>query len=278
MVFSGGVRVTAGVLIVGLATRAFGDPVTITTVFSDDFQTNTLSANPGIPVIGEPWQVLESSPIGIQVVDDPRDPLGLDRFLRFGGFRNTALAPFSPDGREQVAAAQDMTVRFEYSPFPGGSRWHHFDIASYDALTGQPAWWIRIGGAEVQELGTAFEVHYLHPEGVFIDTGLDVAAEGWQTIAIAADFAAETVDLRVGENAVWELPLFACPSEVVGVEFGSYGLALGSGDINNLSVYTGQLEASEESPAATPEVATGVLLLMGGLTLAGAWLLRRKAG
>lgn len=256
------------VLVATLATIAYGGQITI---FWDDFENHVPGSNPGDPPIGEPWQIAEADPDGIDVRPDGLDPPS--HVLYFGRYRNTALAPFSALDRQRIALERNATIRFDYFGFTGRPRYsQYFDVGAYDPVSGVPAFVIRISPQENPGSGRLHDVHYLDPAGGLVDTDLDVVADSIQPITITADLANETFHLGV-EGGSASLPLFSCPSELAGVEFANYGVAMGSGTIDNLSVTVTQFE---EGPGV-PEVATLWMAVAGLLALLGAWAATRYA-
>ena len=252
------------------------------TIFQDDFESQHFpwpERNPGVPPIGEPWQISEVASDGIAVQGGLPYLDGLA--LRFGRYRNVAVAPFSVEHRQLIAAAQTVSVSFDYAGYSdeSGPYSHYFDVAGYDPVSGEAAFFVRF--APQQNLGSdgVHDVFYLDPQSGLVNSGLDFTVYPFgevQPITIVADFAAETYDLGVGGGST-TLPMFVCPNEIAGVEFANYGIAIGSGAIDNLDVTVPDASAGLEATTRVPEIATILLLLIGALTLACARLLRRKA-
>ena len=102
---------------------------------------------------------------------------------------------------------------------------------------------------------------------------MDVAADATQSVAITANFFSEIYELNVEGNTA-TLPMFRCPSTIVDVQFASYGVFMGSGSIDDVSVIVD--EPATALQMAVPELATVALLAGGGLILACFWFARRK--
>jgi len=267
-------------LVVALSALTYGAQIQ---VFWDDFESYPAGDNPGVPPIGEPWQITEPATDGIQVWPNPAGQESLA--MRFGRYRNVVVAPFSALDRQQIASAQTLTMSFDYTGFaePASPYTHYFDVAAYDPISGSEAFFVRFSPEENPGSGGLHDVLYLDPAGGLADSGLDVAAGNdgvIQPITIVADFAAETYQLDVGGNSA-TLPMFFCPDEVAGVEFSNYAMAMGTGIlanpsvIDNLSVTVPEPEPKRESTQRVPEIATVLLLLIGAITLSCFRLLRR---
>jgi len=259
-------------LIVSLGALTYAE----VTIFEDDFEHYTSGDNPGVPIVGEPWQIEEVEADGIQATSVPFNSSELA--MRFGRYRNVALAPFSTEHQDLIALTKSVTIDFDYTGYRDGPYSQYFDIASYDPASGAPAFVVRFSPKESETSSRLHDVLYLDPVGGLLDSGLDIVAspEIVQPITILVDLTAETYDLDVAGNST-TLPMFVCPNEIAGVEFANYRVASGSGAIDNLAV-TVPDPAGEELEAAShvPEAATILLLLIGAFTLACARLLKRK--
>ena len=254
----------AALVIGALGGTAEAGPVTI---FWDDFESYALGSNPNSPPIGEPWQVSEVVPDGIDVALDMADPN--NNVLWFGPYRNTAVAPFSAVDRQRIALAQNLTVSFDYYGISSGGYSNYFDVGGYDGLSGDPAFLIRIAPQENAAGSGLHNVQYLDPAGGLVDSGVDVATDHTQSVTIAADFASETYELDV-EGSSATLPMFRCPSDTHDVRFANYGVAMGSGSLDNLSVTVMEPEAGAD--AQVPELSPIWLLVAGGLFCGCVWI------
>ncbi len=253
------------VSIVIFGTLAHGELVTI---FLDDFEAYDLGTDPSVPPVGEPWQITQTDDEDLLVQD-----WGASSVLAFGLHRSTALAPFSAVDRQRVAGAQNVALSFDFFGQTGfGGRLPYFDIGLLDAQSGDPALMIRIKPEPSLTEAGMYDVFFLDPTEGLIDSGLNIEGDIFQSITITADLADEAFVLDIGGNSQ-TLPMFFCPEDIVGVEFAVYGMATGSGMIDNLSVTTDDGKGNE---SGVPELSTGWLLLVAGFTFASAWLLRKK--
>ena len=259
------ISLKAAALIVAFGTLAYAGQVTI---FLDDFEDDVTGGNPNPPPIGEPWHISEVVGSGINVEAGVSDPL--NNVLRFGPYRNMAVAPFSPIDVQRLRTLQNATVSFDYYGLSSSEYGHFFDIGGFDGISDNPAFMIRI---DPQKILGFHDLYYLDPGGGLVDSGLDVAANTIQSISISIDFAADNYQLDVEGNSTALLPLLACPSDIHGIQFSNYGVAMGSGSIDNLSV---TLTAPENPEVLNPEPAAIVLLAIGALCAMFLWFLGSK--
>ncbi len=258
-------------LMVAIGTLACAGP---TTIFWDDFEDDVTGGNPNAPPIGEPWQISEVAKDGINVGVDMSDPL--DNVLWFGRNRNMAVAPFSAIDVQRLQTFQNATVSFDYYGFFSGEYGHFFDVGGFDGISDNPAFLIRI---DPRKDAGHHDLYYLDPGGGLVDSGLDVGANAGQTITIALDFAAENYVLDVEGNFTAPLPLLPCPSDMHGVQFSNYGVAMASGSIDNMMVTVEEPEGLGAWVAENPEPSTIALLAMAALYGAFLWSFRsKKAG
>ncbi len=258
----------AVLLVIVLGAIAYGGQIT---VFQDDFEGQPLGSDPDLPPVGEPWQVSEFDPWGVSIAPDRLAPSNSVLFFR--DYRNIVLAPFAPEDRERITLSQNFAVSFDYTGFPPAGYGHFFDVSAPASAGSDPAFLIRFASQPNADSPWLHDVQYLDPIDGLIDTGLDVIGGTMQPISITADLAAETFQLDVGGEST-TLPLFACPNEIMGVEFANYNIAMGSGSIDNFGV---SVSAAEEAEARnTPEAASAVLLIVGGLVLVCAWMFKRS--
>jgi len=254
-------------LLVGLlAVIASGDPITI---FWDDFNSYTPGTNPGTPPIGQPWQIVEVAADSIQVLTDP---LGAsNRLLSLGRYRNTAILPFSAANQTAIQQAGQATLGFQYRGIANASGYScFFDVGGYAG--NDPAFFLRIQPEEVPGSGGLHDVFYLQPGGGLADTGLNISTTGSQAVSVAADFVNRAYQVTI-EGLSATLPMYICPSSISEVRFADYGVAMGSGLVDNVGVTIPGLGGdSEGAGAANPEPASLIMLLTGALALAGAWL------
>jgi len=258
----------AAALIVAIGTIACAAPVTI---FWDDFEDDTTGGNPNAPPIGEPWQISEVAQDGINVGVDRSDPLG--NVLRFGRYRNIAVAPFSAIDVQRLQTFQNATVSFDYYGLSTGDFGHFFDVGGFDGISDNPAFLIRIDPRK--DLGQ-HDLYYLAPGGGLVDSGLDVGANADQAITVALDFATENYVIDVEGNSTAPLPLLLCPSDMHGVQFSNYGVAMASGSIDNVMVTVAEPEGLGAWVAENPEPSTIALLAMAALYGAFLWFFREK--
>ncbi|MBN2473446.1 MAG: hypothetical protein JXB62_02470 [Pirellulales bacterium] len=260
------------VLIVVFSALTYGAQIPI---YLDDFENCAPGTNPTLPAVGEPWQISEPDPGGIGVLMDPLTANNLT--MGFFHYRNIAVAPFSAENRQRLALAGNATIRFDYTGFTSYGYSHYFDVGAYDPVSGDPAFLVRFAPQASPFLPGMHDVHYLDPMAGLVDTGLDVTVNAVQPISILADFTAGTYQLDVAGVSTTALPMFVCPNEIAGVEFANYGVAMGSGAIDNLSITVTEPDGDAGPGTQVPEIATLLLLIVGAGTLACARVLRRKA-
>ena len=265
------ISLKAVALIVAIGTLACANPISI---FWDDFEDDATKGNPNAPPIGEPWQISEVTNDGINVGVDMSDPS--NNVLWFGRNRNTAVAPFSAIDIQRLQTAQNATVSFDYYGLSYGAYGHFFDIGGFDGINDNPAFLIRIDPQE--DLGF-HDLYYLDPDNGLVDSGLDVGANAVQTITISIDFATENYLVDVEGSSTAPLPLLLCPSDIHGVQFSNYGVAMASGSIDNVWATVTEPDGAEALALASPEPGTVVLLAMAALYAAFLWFLGpKKAG
>ena len=247
-------------LIVALGTIAQAASIPI---FQDNFDAYPPGSDPGMPTTGEPWHISEIAPESIAVDD-------LNRLL-FGRYRNTAVAPFSAAARQLIRQHRNLSVTFDYLGYNGeGNISQYFDIAGYDPAGGDPAFFLRFSPQENPNSSGLHDVLYLDPAGRLLDSNVDIEiGDSPQNISIIADFDSQTYEFDVAGTSA-TLPMFFAPDEIVGVEFANYGVAAGSGSIDNLEATVTATRAS----SSIPEVATLWMVLAGLLALAGVWAAR----
>ncbi len=248
-------------LIVAIGTIANAASIPI---FTDDFEAYPPESNPDVPPVGEPWVITEVDPQGIGVDDNQR--------LMFGRYRNTAVAPFSAAARQLLRQNGNLSVSFDYLGYRGSDGLaQYFDVAGYDPLSGDPAFFLRFNPQSNPGGKGLHDVLYLDPSGSLLDSNVDIGVDGGtvQSVSIFADFAAETFELDIEGNLA-TLPMFIAPDEIVGVEFANYGVAGGSGSLDNL-----QVTVSDGEGSPIPEVATIWMTIAGLLSLVGVWAARR---
>jgi len=257
-------------IVAGLAAIGYGGQVTI---FSDNFEGYSTGSNPGTPTVGLPWQVSEIAPEGIGIDDDPS---GQGNALWLNSYRNEVVAPFSAGDQLLISQEKNLGVSFTYWGAGMNGYSHYFDVSSLDPASGDPAFFIRFSPQENAGFAGLHDVQYLDPVQGLIDSGLDIATETAQSVSITADFNDETYLLDIGGSSK-TLPMFVCPSSVQDVRFANYGVAMGSGSLDDVHVSVGEEVQASASVAPIPEPSSLLLLLAGPLFLVFARSLRRRA-
>ena len=253
-----------------------GPPVRggVITVFSDNFQAQTLGASPGSPVVGMPWQVTAPVATGAIVAADPWTTG--NRMLQFGLDYNTATAPLTAAGQTAVASNGNATLNFAFHGSISNGWVSSFDAGLY-APDGSIAALIRIQPQTTGGTANIHSIYYLSPTSGLTNSGLTIAGDSWQNVSLAANLAGNSAQLTVGSNTE-SLPLYTCPSMLASAEFASYAMGsggiLGSGAIENVTI-TSQGIAPFGDQA--PEPGTIVLLLVGVCLGGVAWMWKHRA-
>jgi hypothetical protein len=245
------------------------------TVFSDNFQTDSVGASPGTPSIGLPWQVTQPVANGAIIMADPWTTG--NHMLQFGPDYDTALAPLTAAGQAAVAINGNATLNFSFHGSISSGWVSSFDAGIY-APNGSIATLIRIEPQTTGGTANIHSIYYLSPSSGLIDSGLTIAGDSWQNVSLTANVAGDSAQLTVGSNTE-TLPLYTCPSMLADAEFTSYamgggGSILGSGAIENVTVTSQGIAAYDESTA--PEPGTMVLLIAGACTGGLVWFLKRR--
>ncbi len=252
-------------VVVALAAIAYGGQVTI---FEDDFQRYGPGIDPGEPPIGEPWQISETAEDSVAVAVDRNDDQ--NHVLEFGRHRNLAVVPFSAFDRQRMETFGNVSIGFDYFGMSKDGFSNYFDVAGYDPVSGDPAFFFRFDAPEIADSGGLHDVYYLDPIDGLTPAGISVRADATQAVSIALDFTAETYVLDVEGDAA-TLPMFVCPSDIADVQFSNYGVEMGSGAIDNVSVGVTQPDGALQ--AEVPEVGAVWLLAVGALVGAFTWLM-----
>ena len=258
-------------IVAGLAAIGYGGQITI---FSDNFDGYLTGSNPGGPAVGMPWQISEAAPEGIAIDGDLS---GTDNALWFNNYRNEAVAPFSVANQSLISQEKNFNVSFTYWGASTNGYSHYFDISALDPTSGAPAFFIRFSPQQNAGSAGLHDVQYLDPVGGLIDSGLDISTDIPQSVSITVDFISETYLLDISGSAV-ELPMFIGPSTVHGVSFANYGVALGSGSLDDLHVSVGTEDLAPANMTANPEPSSLILLAAGALFLLFARTIRRRVG
>ena len=254
------------IMMAALGAIALGGQVTI---FEDDFNAYTSGDDPGVPLVGEPWQINEVASDGISIVADEDDPENY--LLAFGVYRNSAIVPISTSDQELIKTAHNATMSFDYRGYLADGFSHYFDIGGYDAVTGDSAFFLRFAPQESLDGEGLHDVLYRDPDAPeLVDTGLNVSSLIEQRISIEADFLGKTYLLDIGgETATF--PMFAGLETIGDVRFENYGVAMGSGVIDDLTITVDD----GKGPHSVPELAAIWMLVSGGLVCVYVWLFRR---
>lgn len=256
--------------VAGLAAITYGGQIT---VFSDNFDGYPIGSNPGTPAVGLPWQISEAAPEGISVVSEPA---GMGGALRFDRYRNQAVVPFSLASQSLISEEKNLSISFDYWGSSTGGYSHYFDISALDPISGDPAFFVRFSPQENVALPGLHDVQYLDPVAGLIDSGLYISADTPQSISITADFITETYLLDIAGSSA-TLPMFVCPSEVHDVRFANYGVALGSGVLDNLNMSVNEAAELPSEITPIPEPSSLMFLVTGALLMLFARALRRRA-
>lgn len=251
------------IVVAALGAIAYGGQVTI---FQDDFNGYAPGTNPS----GPSWQINEAVSGGISIVIDEQLPT--NHLLAFGSQRNSAVLLIDKDDQARIAAAQNATLSFDYVGYSTAGFSHYFDIGGYDPITGDPAFFLRFDPQQTAGAEGWHDVFYRDPNVTgLVDTGLDVSDLIGQRISIAADFFGNTYQLDIGGQTVI-LPMFAGSVETIAdVRFENYGVAMGSGAIDDLTITVDEAKG----PSSVPELATIWMLVSAGLVCVYVWLFRR---
>ncbi len=250
------VYLTALVLLIMCGTFVHGE---LLTVFRDDFEAYDAGADPEVPPVGEPWQIVEVADNGVFVGNNVWEPD--NQSLNFGLSPSSALAPFSASHSQQISDWRYLSIGFDYfgkTP-PDATDLSFFDVSLMEGGTGERSLLFRIDAWEYPAGSDIHDIYYIGPAGGLLDSGLDVVADTLQRITVTADLPNETFELDVNGNSQ-TLPMFFCPEDIVGVEFATVGVSAGSGVIDNVEITTTNIP---EPPTIWPFLVAGVIVACG---------------